>query len=103
VARRAKNAQAHCYLGVEEPSVGLALLRVPLSTYTPGREIFKNNPMQSRKSHWWADIEYTTPAAEPGDVLAAITREGDVAAALDFKAACILGAAALAIWKYGAR
>jgi hypothetical protein len=35
-----------------DPTTTLALLRVPLSTYTPGRRIWKNNPMQSRKSHW---------------------------------------------------
>ena len=30
----------------------LTNLRVPLSTYAPGRRIWKNNPLQSRKSHW---------------------------------------------------
>src|SRR5262249_7877770 len=37
--------------------------------------------------HWSrvsADIEYATPAAEPGDVLAAIAGASDVAATLDF-------------------
>ena len=38
-----------------------------------------------------------------GGVLAAIAREGNVAAALDCKTACILGAAVLAMRKYGAR
>jgi hypothetical protein len=38
-------------LGVEDPNVGLALLRVPLSTYTTGRQIGKKS-LQSRKPRW---------------------------------------------------